>query len=165
MRPATLELYARLRLLVGYLGEKAQAGWWPTAFLAPTTLPFLMPVYPRTYRLAQYNGVREAARRLHDEFIGVGNVFHLFRLPEEVEQDLHHLAATAPDAWYTPLSAWETALADLEAMAAEEKPLLEGPHSVARIELLTLPSGAKTLAGHYLRAFAGGVRTFPYFAG
>jgi hypothetical protein len=39
--------------------------------------------------LAQYHGVLEAAaRRLHDEHLSVGS-YHLFRLPEEVEQDLH----------------------------------------------------------------------------
>ena len=41
-------------------------------------------------RLAQYHGVSEAARRVHDEHLSVGS-FHLFRLPEEMEQDLHAL--------------------------------------------------------------------------
>ena len=33
-------------------------------------------------------GVLEAARRVHDEHIGVGRAFHPFRLPEIMEQRL-----------------------------------------------------------------------------
>jgi hypothetical protein len=36
--------------------------------------------------MAQYHGVTEAACRVHDERIGVGRVFHLYRLPETIEQ-------------------------------------------------------------------------------
>jgi hypothetical protein len=34
------------------------------------------------------------ARRLHDEHLSVGS-YHLFRLPEEVEQDLHALVQSS----------------------------------------------------------------------
>src|ERR1044071_7696845 len=91
MKEKYLNKYLNLRLIVGFLGEKSQFGWCPTAFYEPSSRLFLEPVFPKTYRLAQYNGVREAARLLHDEYVGVGNVFHLFRLPEEMEQDLHTL--------------------------------------------------------------------------
>ena len=50
-------------------------------------------MFSKTSRLAQYHGVLEAARRLHDEHLSVGS-YHLFRLPEEVEQDLHALVQT-----------------------------------------------------------------------
>ncbi|MCO6433482.1 MAG: BrxE family protein [Nitrosomonas nitrosa] len=46
------------------------------------------PVFSKTSHLVQYHGVLEAVRRLHDEHLGVGS-YHLFRLPEEVAQDLH----------------------------------------------------------------------------
>ena len=78
------------RLLVGYLGERAQYDWWPTEFYETSSRLFLEPVYSRTFNLAQYHGVLEAARLLHDEHLSVGS-FHLFRLPEEIEQDLHNL--------------------------------------------------------------------------
>ncbi|MEI6263193.1 MAG: BrxE family protein, partial [Deltaproteobacteria bacterium] len=71
-----------MRLLVGYLGEKDQFNWWPTTFICSFSNLFLSPVFPRTTLLSQYHGILEAARRLHDERIGVGSVFHLFRLPE-----------------------------------------------------------------------------------
>ncbi len=85
-RPTLLEL----RLLVGFLGERAQFGWWPTGFYDASSRLFLEPVFAKTSRLAQYHGVVEAARLLHDEHLSVGS-YHLFRMPEEIEQDLHSL--------------------------------------------------------------------------
>jgi len=60
-------------------------------------------MFSRTARLAQYNGVREAARQLHDKYSGIGNVIHVFRLPEEVEQDLQQLILNAPDEWFAEI--------------------------------------------------------------
>src|SRR5690606_19463731 len=77
-----------LRTLVDVLEERAQCDWWPTALYEASSRLFLETVFTKTYRLAQYHGVLEAARRLHDEHLSVGS-YHLFRLPEEVEQDLH----------------------------------------------------------------------------
>jgi hypothetical protein len=80
---------------VGFLGERAQFAWWPTAFYEPSSRNlFLEPVFSKTSRLAQYHGVLEAARRLHDEHLSVGS-YHLFRLPEEVEQDLHAIVQSS----------------------------------------------------------------------
>ena len=83
-----LQAIVRLRVIVGYLGEKAQFDWWQSGFFTPSSAAFLNPVFARTSALAQYHGVKEAARRLHDEHIGVGRMFHLFRLPETLEQSL-----------------------------------------------------------------------------
>ncbi len=88
---STLNLYGHLRLLVGYLGEKDQDNWWSTSFFSPSSRNFLAPIFARTTRLAQDNSVRDTARRLHDEQVGIGSVFHLFRLPADVEQDLQYL--------------------------------------------------------------------------
>ena len=80
---------ATLRILVGYLGEREQFGWWQSAFFAPGSQAFLAPLFARTQLLAQCNGVTRAACLIHDERIGVGHVYHLFRLPEDMEQGLH----------------------------------------------------------------------------
>ena len=80
MNKATLAQIARLKLLVGFLGEQSQFNWWPSAFFAP--------VFNKNAFVAQYHGVQEAASRVHDEHIGIGRVYHLFRLPEHVEQAL-----------------------------------------------------------------------------
>lgn len=79
----------RLRVIVGYLGEKSQFGWWQSDFFSPSAAGFLDPVFPRTRFLAQVEGAGSAAGQIHDERIGVGRVFHLFRLPEDFEQTFH----------------------------------------------------------------------------
>lgn len=38
----------KLRLLVGFLGEKKQCNWWDTTFLEATGQRFLETVFPRT---------------------------------------------------------------------------------------------------------------------
>jgi len=82
----------RLRFIVGYLGEQLQPTWWSSSFLAPVSTAFLTPMFSKTALLAQYHGIREAAARIHDEHIGIGKgVFHLFRLPDTLEQELHSL--------------------------------------------------------------------------
>ena len=63
----------RLRVLVGYLGEKAQFGWWPTEFYAGTSEAFLAPVFGKTVDLARYNGVLEAARGRGGGLVGPGH--------------------------------------------------------------------------------------------
>lgn len=80
MNADLISLVMRLRVAVGYLGEKDQNGWWTSSFLSPTSKPFLSPVFPRTFALAQLHGVTAAAAAVHDDRIGVGDVFHLFRL-------------------------------------------------------------------------------------
>ena len=88
MKDSHLPTLLQMRLLVGFLGERAQFAWWATSFFGDYSLRSLEFVTPKTSLLAQYHGVLEAARKLHDEHLNVGS-YHLFRLPEEVEQDLH----------------------------------------------------------------------------
>jgi hypothetical protein len=84
-----IEELARLRIVIGFLGEKDHFGWWQSSFFTPGSDAFLSPLFGRTKVLAQCNGVTRAAALVHDERIGVGNVYHLFRLPEDIEQGLH----------------------------------------------------------------------------
>ena len=88
MKDSYLPTLLQMRLLVGFLGERAQFAWWTTACFGDYSLRSIEFVTPKTSLLAQYHGVLEAARRVHDEHLNVGG-YHLFRLPEEVEQDLH----------------------------------------------------------------------------
>ena len=172
MHYSNLSLHGHLRLLVGYLGEKAQGNWWSTTFFDSSSRFFLEPVFAKTTRLAQYNGVREAARRLHDEQIGIGKVFHLFRLPEEMEQDLQQLMTDAPDKWFAEIGR-QNALAALRDLSGESVSVVEGPQSIGSVELFYPTTGLRNLRGHhssgskvaqhYLAAFEQGIRSFPYF--
>ena len=127
----------QLRLLVGFLGERAQFAWWPTAFFEQSSRLFLEPVFPKTSRLAQYHGVLEAARRIHDEHLSVGS-FHLFRLREEVEQDLHTIVQgnVGEKLVSQTLQSKDAALEALKRVAAANVTASVGPVAIGSIKEL-----------------------------
>ncbi|MCP1675694.1 hypothetical protein J2T57_002844 [Natronocella acetinitrilica] len=150
-----------LRVLVGYLGEQEPA-WWASNFFAPTAEAFLSPVFGRSAKQAQYHGVLEAARRVHDERIGVGRTLHLFHLPEGFEQSAASLVADREKgaAHFEHTGSVEHVQARLEVLAspqkAQEGPLLVGDFGG------NLEEHLPTVAGLYLDAFRKGIQTFPY---
>ena len=163
MTASYLPALLRLRLLVGYLGERAQCAWWPTAFYEPSSKLFLEPVFTKTARLAQYHGVVEAARRLHDEHLSVGS-YHLFRLPEEVEQGLYTaMQSSAGESWTQPQSK-DDALQILTQLAATKATTSVGPMAVGHIRDIDSPATVKVMASAYLTAFAQNARSYPYMS-
>src|SRR3954454_9492438 len=88
MANANHEYLSRLRIAVGHLGEQ-QPRWWASNYFGPGSDAFLSPVFPRTTALARYHGVVLAAAKINDEHTGVGRLYHLFRLPEDLEHALH----------------------------------------------------------------------------
>lgn len=160
--PTTTDI-CRLRMLVGFLGEKGQANWWPSAFLAGTSSQFLTPVFGASTMNARLVGVTEAARRVHDAAIGVGQAFHLFRLPETVEQEVHRMLSESSD--LELVSSTDEALQSLEALAPAATDPRSGPVHVGTLSALTGRKWIPQVAAHYRAAFAGEVRRYPYFAG
>ncbi len=157
-----LEIF-KIRLLVSYLGERAQFAWWPTAFYETSGRLFLEPVFSKTLRLAQYHGVLEAARRLHDEHLSVGS-YHLFRLPEEVEQDLHNLVQR-PEAHEFALKVIQSkdvALDSLKSLAGDNSVIGTGPTAIGKIGDLDSPNTVRSMAAAYLSAFSKDTKTYPY---
>src|SRR5690554_5392311 len=163
MNHSSMSSLLELRMLVGFLGERAQCAWWPTAFYEASSRLFLGPVFSKTSRLAQYHGVLEAARRLHDEHLNVGS-YHLFRLPEEVEQDLHATVQSSigEDLTSQATHSKESALAALKELAVSDTTLSVGPTAVGRIHDLYSTDILNAIAAAYLAAFHGNARTYPY---
>lgn len=163
MPESYLSTLLQLRLLVGFLGERAQCAWWPSAFHETSGRRFLEPVFAKTARLAQYHGVLEAARRLHDEHLSAGS-HHLFRLPEEIEQDLHAAMQSSLGqklASQVPQSK-EAALAALKHLAAPSGTSSAGPLAVGGIGDLQSSDTLKAIAAAYLAAFTQNAKTYPY---
>ena len=166
MKKKVLEQIFSLRTCVGYLGEADQYSWWTSGFFSSTSSAFLSPVFSKTSFAAQYYGVREAAMIVHDEHIGVGKgVFHLFRLPETHEIEMHRLLDD-PDT--------KAAVQDLiKNKGAAEKFLSEfgqsngeqpvGPVKIGETAKILTPKTWEKVAGQYLNAFQSGNKTFPYF--
>lgn len=165
METTQLETLAKMRVAVGYLGERDQFGWWKSSFFAPASGAFLAPVFGRTQLLAQCNGVTRAAALVHDEHIGVGNVYHLFRLPEDVEQSLHRVLHDQE------LSRTIGALCASKQVALDcllrESGTLDnagvGPTSVGTASDLRNEKPWRIVAAHYLHAYNGGSEVYPYF--
>ncbi len=166
MQLSALTSLAELRLLVGFLGEKDQFAWWKSSFFGPGCNAFLAPVFPRTQLLAQYAGLSRAAALLHDDHIGVGDVCHLFRLPEDLEQVVHRLVVepSIRETLTGSVKNREVALASLREMAVPTK---EAPDGAVRAGSLTDVRGSsawRTVAAHYLQAFDRGVQAYPFFS-
>ena len=166
MTATRLTAILKTRLLVGYLGERAQHAWWPTAFYEASSRLFLEPVFSKTSRLAQYHGVLEAARRLHDEHLSVGS-YHLFRLPEEVEQDLHNLIQRPEADEFAPqdMGSKDAALNSLKDLAGAVSVKSVGPTAVVNISDLDSPNTVKAMAAAYLSAFSEDAKAYPYLVG
>lgn len=163
MTDSSLPAILKTRLLVGYLGERAQYAWWPTAFYEASSRFFLEPVFSRTSRLAQYHGVLEAARRVHDEHLSVGS-YHLFRLPEEFEQDLHNLVQQPEADQFAreAMTSQVTAVSVLTGLADGLTANSVGPSAVGSIGDLDSPDTVKAMAATYLSAFRRGTSSYPY---
>jgi hypothetical protein len=155
---------AELRILVGFLGEKNQANWWSSDFLNETGSSFLAPIFNNSLFLAQFNGVTAAAAKIHDADIGVGYIYHLFRLPISLEQAS---AEAFHDKLFTQtlkdnLSSQGLALARLANLATKLEIALPGPQSLGLMKD-DLSLQLKSAAGIYLSAFTIGIKSFPYF--
>jgi hypothetical protein len=152
-----------MRLLVGYLGERSQFAWWPTVFYDASSRLFLEPVFSKTSKVAQYHGVLEAARRLHDEHLSVGS-YHLFRLPEEIEQDLHTLVHSVDGMLGGQAHrSTEAALEALQRLATPSTGILNvGPTAIGNSKDIDSSDTLRAIADAYLTAFSHNAKTYPY---
>jgi len=160
-----LEVLVRLRVLVSYLGEKDQFNWWPTSFLSPTGLRYLGLNFPRTFLAAGVASVSQVAKEFHDQRIGRGSTFHLFRLPHTLERDVHVFLAGTSDNKLMPLiENRNEALVALEELTEGEVINAQGSVRVSGLsQLLTHRSTIKKTAACYRHAFDREYLSFPYF--
>jgi hypothetical protein len=156
---------AALRTVIGYLGEQAQFAWWSSAFFAPGSAAFLSPIFGRTQVPAQATGVTRAAALVHDERIGVGRVYHLFRLPEDVEQGIHRifLDPAISHRIMALVADREAALAYLRTQAGSIAADGIGPTPVGTVHELRRSQPWHTVAAHYVHGFAQQTEVYPYF--
>ena len=164
MRPEQLENLAIIRTVVGYLGEKEQYAWWQSSFFSAQSRAFLTPVFGRTQLLAQCTGVTRAASRIHDERIGVGRVFHLFRLPEDIEQSINQaLQQPAVAERVAAVVAHQEAALQYLQDGAREPGAGVGPTRVGDTQSLRDAQTWRAVAAQYAQAFNNGDEIFPFF--
>jgi hypothetical protein len=161
-----IEIVLTLRVTVGLLGEQGPARRWPSAFFAPASRAFLSPLFPRTLQLSQLRGVIAAAARVHDERIGVGDVFHLFRLPEEIEQATHRFALMPQASSVLLSSTVDTASASaiLRRLAAKEPLEMVGPARVGSAKDMDRLATWQNMAALYGFGFRNETEVYPFFS-
>jgi len=172
-KPAKAPVYTKLiptedlivlRAIVGFLGEKSQFGWWDTDFLSPTGLQFLTINFPRSAFSAGCNSVTEAAKRLHDERIGKGSVYHLFRLPAYLEEAIHrNLLSAEYNSIISCLNTQDVALDRLNSFFNDKSETPEGPVQIGTLEDIFGGLAVRKLSMNYYNAFTSGKMCFPYF--
>lgn len=155
-----------LRYLVGFLGERSQCNWWPTSFYEASSIRFLEPVFSRTVPLAKYHGAVEAARRFHDENLSVGS-FHIFRLPEEIEQDLHETVQAQLNKLFDPdlIVDQATALNSISKASNATADEAVGPVLVGKINELRTSVFLDKVGAIYHVALSSNTQALPYLVG
>lgn len=165
MEVKELEELVLLRTVIGFLGEQEQHSWWSSSFFGAGSKSFLSPVFPRTHVLAQYQGVLKAASIVHDERIGVGNVFHLFRLPEDLEQSIQrtiqspHMILAITDCTVNS----KTALAKLGKISDGLSRNDIGPVSVGSFANIRIAALWRQVAAYYATGLQDHFEVYPYF--
>ena len=159
-----------LRILVGYLGETAPHPWWNSHFFDSYSAKTLAYTMPKTFLRAQYEGISLAAANDHDHAIGVGNTYHLFRLPELIEQQLskliadsHSMHAEVETMTHSTHHAIDTLKGLIQKeVAVDEKPA-QGPINIGKPDKLLRELSISRMASIYLDAIDKGIRRYPYF--
>ncbi len=130
--------------------------------MSPISEAFLTPIFGSKILEARYQGVIEAARRIHDEHIGVGRVLHPFRLPEVMEQKLFDVVRADGSHLAAAVSSPSAANATLEGLAGKTVEAKAGPALMGTTELLDDDGWVTEAASLYAAAFSAGVQCFPY---
>jgi hypothetical protein len=154
-----------LRVAVAFLGEKGNNGWWQTQFLQPTGQRFLEFIYPRTVFAAAVNAAAEAAKSFHDQRIGKGRVFHLFRFPFSVELHVHQqlLSDTARVAGIVKSASTARALLERYAKSSNKTgSSLAGPLCVGDVSLIFSGRAASKLSEVYRHSIGSATPALPY---
>jgi hypothetical protein len=162
MSPEFISKIVSLRICVAFLGEKDQKSWWSSTFLSKFGEAFLKPVFPKTSLLARVNGASAAAQVAHDEHIGIGDVYHLFRLPENIEHDISQILTT-DTTLNECFSSEAAAIEKLQMLAGDLQVQGEGPLLLKQREIN--PEAISAMASAYFAAFNNDQPVYPYYRG
>jgi len=161
----TIEQLILLRLVVGYLGQSKQSGWWDCDFMDAVGLRFLESTFPRTARAAALRSTTEAACIVHDQALGrIGN-YHLFRLPPALEDRIEHeIQRIDWNEFGKHIESRDAAMDILKKTADTLVKAPSGPVQVGVANRILTATAIRELAAHYDSAFQDSIRCFPYFA-
>lgn len=167
-KPSLPLLILHLRAVVLALGESVSPAWWKTEFMNETGLRFLERLYPRTTFHAAVHAAGKAAGDAHDRAVGRVGVYHLFRLPEFLETELHRMPPDPASDFFPTL---RNAMGRPEKLMKLLAPMCDGERFDAAPgarkigtdkDMMTM-AGIRKTAAVYHTAFARNKPGFPYF--
>ena len=152
----------KLRLAVAALGEKAQ--WWPSRICDPLRINVFKQLFPKTWRLAVFSAVSDAAKIVHRESLAV-RAQHLFRFQTEIEQDLRRFLNKdgGKAAFDEVMASPEAPLAILTELAQKGVRFHSGAVELGEASPECIYGSIEKMASLYLAAYRNKTRTFPYF--
>lgn len=154
----------QLRLIVGFLGQGKQSGWWDCNFLDATGIRFLETTFPRTAKSAALRSTSDAACSIHDKALGRIGSYHLFRLPPALEDRIEHAYEKINlDDLFAQIQSRESALEKLHTLADALIKAPEGPVQVGVEQRILTTTAIQELAAHYHSAFQDQIHCYPYF--
>jgi len=137
--------------------------------MSETGLRFLERLYPRSFFRAAVHAAGRVACDVHDRAVGRVGVYHLFRLPESLETEVHRMPSIADDDFVTHARACLGRSDKLMAMLAglctsmEEQDTGLGARRIGSDRDLMTSSAFGRTAAFYQHAFKRGKPSFPYF--
>lgn len=154
-----IEQFILLRLQVAYAGEASKPGWWPTACLTAGAALDFRALFADAAPAVAWQLSSQAACQAHDKWLS-GMDYHLFRLPEGLEEAIYHTGLQLSSSQAQALMAQKEALlTKTEATGTTAT----GPHRLGSSSDLITGSALPALRACYTAAFAAGNQAFPYF--
>jgi hypothetical protein len=154
-----IEQFILLRLQVAYAGEAGKPGWWPTACLTAGAALDFKALFAEAAPAVAWQLSSQAACLAHDKWLS-GMDYHLFRLPEGLEEAIYHTGLQLSS------SQAQAMLAQKEALLMETElkcATATGPHRLGNSSDLLTGDALPALRACYAAAFAEGTQVFPYF--
>ena len=152
----------KLRWIVSFLSEKSPSPWWNSDIFGSSSLYMFRDIFNNSSVLAQYHAAKSSAMYFHDKSLSK-ETFHLFRLKEELEQDLHSyvLENQTEQKNYIPKSV-EDGISNLKSISNKILEKKEGPFLINlennELNLSTINKFSDT----YLMAFNNKIISLPY---
>jgi hypothetical protein len=154
-----IEQFILLRLQVAYAGEASKPAWWPTACLTAGAVLDFKALFSEAAPAVAWQLSSQAACQAHDKWLS-GMDYHLFRLPEGLEEAIYHTGLQLSSAQAQALLAQRESLLTAAATTGTST---SGPHRLGSSTDLLTGQALPALRACYTAAFAEGVQVFPYF--
>lgn len=154
-----VEQFLLLRLQVAHAGEASAPAWWPTRCLTTDAALDFKHLFANAAPAVAWQLSSQAACQAHDKWLS-GMDYHLFRLPEGLEEAIYHAGLQLPVAQGQQWLATKEAL--VTTLAGEATPVA-GPLRLGSSADLLSGAALLTLRTCYVTAFHYGAQVFPYF--